>query len=205
VICSSRGRTVPRRILVAAAAVLAPLIAGCEAGTNAPSLHWHQPTTGTFATVTKNITISNAYVLGPPIGKVLGTGQNAGLFLSLVNAGKPPDRLVGVSTPVARSVLLPSGGVTLSAGQRVLLAGPQPRLVLQNLTKPLAGGTVITITLTFAKAQATTINVPVVPWATFYSTISPAPGASSASPSTSPKGHGAPTSGPPTPSPTGSP
>jgi len=203
VIRSSRGRTAPRRILIAAAAALAPLIAGCEAGTNAPSLHWHQPTNGTFATVTNNITISNAYVLGAPIGKALGAGENAGLFLTLVNAGTPADRLVGISTPVARSVLLPSGGVTLSAGHRVLMAGPQPTLVLQSLTKPLVGGTVITITLTFAKAQATTIDVPVVPWATFYTTISPAPGASSVSPSMSAKAHGSPTFS--TPSPTGSP
>jgi copper(I)-binding protein len=200
VIRSSRGRVAPRRILIAAAAALVPLIAGCEAGNNAPVLHWHQPTNGTFHAV-NNITISNAFVLGAPIGKVLGHGQNAGLFLTLVNAGKPRDRLVGITTPVAQSVQLPPGGVRLAPGSRVLLAGPEPAVLLQNLVKPLTGGSVIAITLLFARAHSATIQVPVMPRGTFYLTYSPAP---APSPSASPAAHGG-TSGSPTPSPTGSP
>jgi copper(I)-binding protein len=205
VIRSSRGRIAPRRILIAAAAALAPLIAGCEAGSNAPTLHWHPPTNGTFKAVSNNITISNAFVLGAPIGKVLGQGQNAGLFLSLVNAGRPADQLVSISAHVAQSVQLPVGGVRLPPKRRVLLAGPAPTVLLRNLTRPLAGGSVIRITLTFAKAPPATIWVPVMPRATFYTTYSPAPGPSSVPPSTSVKGHGAGVSGSPAPSPTGSP
>jgi len=199
VIRSSRGRVAPRRILIAAAAALVPLIAGCEAGDNAPVLHWHQPTNGTFQAVSKNITISNAFVLGAPIGKDLGQGQNAGLFLTLVNAGLPRDRLVGITTPAAQSVQLPAGGVRLAPKSRVLLAGPAPAVLLQNLVKPLAGGSVITITLLFARAHSATIHVPIMPRATFYTTYSPAP---APSPSASPGGT---TSRSPTPSPTGSP
>ena len=199
---SSRGVVAPRRILIATAVALVPLIAGCEAGDNAPVLHWHQPTNGTFQAVNTNITISNAFVLGAPIGKVLSQGQNAGLFLTLVNAGRPRDRLVGITTAAARSVLVPAGGVRLLPGSRVLLAGPAPAIVLQNLTKPLAGGSSIVITLIFARAHSVKFHVPVMPRATFYTTFSPAPGPS---PSASPAGHGARTSATPTPSPTGSP
>ena len=63
---SSRSVVAPRRILIATAVALVPLIAGCEAGDNAPVLHWHQPTNGTFQAVNTNITISNAFVLGAP-------------------------------------------------------------------------------------------------------------------------------------------
>jgi copper(I)-binding protein len=200
VIRSSRGGVAPRRILIAAAAALVPLIAGCEAGNNAPVLQWHPPTNGTFQVVSNNITISNAFVLGAPIGKVLSQGQNAGLFLTLVNAGQPRDRLVGITTAAAQSVLLPAGGVRLSPGTSVPLAGPAPAVVLQNLAQPLTGGSSIQITLIFARAHSVTIHVPVMPMATFYTTFSPAP---APSPSASPTIGNAGNPQSPTPSPTG--
>ena len=198
---SSRCGTMPRRILIAAAAALVPLMAGCEAGTNAPTLHWHQPTDGSTAAAGPNITISNVFVLGAPIGSELQPGQNAGLFMGLVNTG-PSDRLLSVSAPgVAKSVQLPGHGVPLFSQRRVLLTGPQPLVLLQDLVRPLTGGSVVRIVLTFAKAPATTIWVPVMPRASFYTTFSPAP--TSASPSPSAKGHRG--SGSASPSPTSSP
>jgi copper(I)-binding protein len=202
VIRSSRGVVAPRRILVAAAVALVPLIAGCEAGNNAPVLQWHPPTNGTFHAVNANITISNAFVLGAPIGKVLAQGQNAGLFLTLVNAGRPRDRLVGITTAAAQSVQLPAGGVRLLPGRPVPLAGPAPALVLQNLAKPLTGGSSIVITLIFARAHSVKFHVPVMPMATFYTTFSPAP---APSPTALPARHRARASATPTPSPTSSP
>ena len=134
---SSRGGTTPRRMLIAAAVALVPLIAGCEAGTNAPTLHWHQPTDGSTAAAGPNITISNVFVLGAPIGAELQPGQNAGLFMGLVNTG-PSDRLLSVSAPgVARSVVLPGHGVPLLSQRPVLLTGPQPFVLLQDLVRPL--------------------------------------------------------------------
>jgi copper(I)-binding protein len=192
-----------RRILIAAAVALVPLMAGCEAGTNAPTLNWHQPTDGSTAAAGPDITISNVFVLGAPIGAELRPGQNAGLFMGLVNTG-PSDRLLSVSAPgVAKSVQLPGRGITLLTQHRVLLTGPQPLVLLQDLVRPLTGGSVITITLTFAKAPATTISVPVMPRASFYTTFSPAPAPATPSPSPSRKGHGG--SGSASPSPTGSP
>jgi len=162
------------RILIAVAAALIPMIAGCEAGTNAPSLHWHQPTDGTFHVV-GDITITNAFVLGAPIGVALQPGENAGLFLGLVNTGSP-DRLVSVSAPgVAQSVRLPGNQIPLPRQHAVLLTGPRPTVILENLERPVAGGSVVKITLTFAVAGQVTIKVPVMPRAQFYTTLLPAP------------------------------
>ncbi len=180
---SSRCGVVPRRILIAAAVALVPVIAGCEAGNNAPTLQWHQPTDGTVASAGTgdSITISNLFVLGPPVGAVLHRGQNAGLFLGLVNIGQA-DRLIAIKAPgIARSVQLPVGGIKLGSQSRVLLTGPKPLIVLQQLVKPLAGGSVITIDLIFQKAGTKTLPVPVMPSVSNYSTFSPPP-ASSPSP-----------------------
>lgn len=185
---SSRSGTASRRILIAAAAALVPLIAGCEAGTNAPTLHWHQPTNGTHKTL-GSITISNAFVLGAPVGKVLHSGQNAGLFLGLTNTGTASDRLLAVHAPgEAGKVQLPAGGVNLAKNGQVLLTGPTPQIVLSNLTHPLTGGSVMTIYLVFAKAGTTMLQVPVMPASSYYTTLSPAPAASSPSPSPSTSG-----------------
>lgn len=195
---NSRRGILPRSILIVAAAVLGPIIAGCEAGTNAPTLHWHQPTDGTFHRVDKHLTISNAFVLGAPVGHVLQRGQNAGLYLGLVNTGSP-DRLVAVKAPgVAQTVLLPGRGVPLRYLSRVLLTGPAPAIVLQHLVRPLTGGSVITLYLIFAKAGATRLHVPVMPMVSNYATFSPPP-----SPSASPAPTGK--QGTPTPSPSSSP
>jgi hypothetical protein len=183
VIRSSRLGAVPRRILIAAAVALVPVIAGCEAGNNAPVLQWHQPTDGTvaYAGIGDSITISNVFVLGGPIGAVLPRGQNAGLFLGLVNIG-PADRLIAIQAPgFAQSVQLPAGGISLQSQSRVLLTGPKPLVVLRQLVKPLAGGSVITIDLIFQKAGLKTLLVPVLPRVYNYSTFSPPP-ASSPSP-----------------------
>jgi copper(I)-binding protein len=189
---SGGGGAYPRRILIAAAAALIPMIAGCEAGTNAPSLHWHQPTNGTFRQV-GHITISNAFVLGAPIGATLPAGQNAGLFLGLVNTGTP-DRLVSVSAPgVAQSVRVPGNQITLASEHAVLLTGPRPTLILTHLLRPLAGGSVVTITLTFAVAGQVTLKVPVMPKAQFYTTLQPPPGPTTPASTPSPSPSSSPT------------
>lgn len=199
-ILSSRRGVLSRSILIVAAAALGTVIAGCEAGTNAPTLHWHQPTDGTFHKVTKNLTISNAFVLGAPIGHVLKRGQNAGFYLGIVNTGSP-DRLIAVKAPgIAQTVRLPGRGVPLRYLSRVLLTGPAPAIVLQHLVRPLTGGSVITLYLVFKNAGSTRLYVPVMPMASHYTTFSPPP---PPSPSGSPSPAGK--HGTPTPSPTSSP
>lgn len=206
---SCRGGTMPRRIVIAAAAALVPLIAGCDAGTNAPSLQWHPPTDGTSAVI-GGITISNAFVLGAPLGSALRPGQNAGVFFGLTNTGTSRDRLTGISAkvrncihcnlvPLARSVLLPGGRVTVNSQRSVLLTGPRPQVILEHLLYPVTGGSVVTLVLSFQNAGQLTLAVPVMPMAQYYSTLSPpatptssptpaaSPTSSTVSPSTTPK------------------
>jgi len=175
VIRSCRGGAVSRRTVIAAAAALIPLIAGCEAGTVSPSLQWHAPTDGT-GKVIGGITISNAFVLGAPLGSVLLPGQNAGLFFGLTNTGVTGDRLVRISAPgVARAVLLPGGHVAINSQHSVLLTGPRPAVILQDLLRPVTGGSVVTLQLWFENAGPQTLKVPVMPMAQYYATYSAAP------------------------------
>jgi copper(I)-binding protein len=174
VIRSSRGGLLPRSILIAAAAALVPLAAGCEAGANAPTQQWHQPTDGTDATV-GDIMISNAFVLGAPLNSSLLPGQTAGLYLALVNIGTP-DRLLSVTAPgTATTVQLPRGLVILPSQRAILLTGPRPAVLLEQLTRALPGGTTVKIVLTFQNAGTKTLFVPVMPQAQYYTTYSPAP------------------------------
>jgi hypothetical protein len=171
---SSRAGRLPRRLLIVAAAALVPAVAGCEAGSNAPTLHWHFPTDGAGAKV-QDITISNVFVLGAPASGALPAGQSASLYFGLVNIGSP-DRLLSIQAPgTANSVTLPGGAITLGTNNRVLLAGPKPEAVLDGLTRPLTGGSVLTVILHFQRAGSVSLRVPVIPQSAAYATFSPAP------------------------------
>jgi copper(I)-binding protein len=179
VIRTSR-RTAGRRLLVLAIAALIPALAGCDASANAPTQEFHQPTDGTGILFNK-IAIRNVFVLGAPIGSTIGVGRSAGVFLALINGGSR-DKLVSISAPgTARSVTLPGGSVSLASQQAVLLTGPAPKVILDDLTRPLTGGSSVRLVLTFQNAASVGITVPVMPRAQYYSTFSPPP-----SPSPSP-------------------
>ena len=168
----SSRRPAGRRLLVLAIAALIPALAGCEAGNNAPTQEWHQPTDGT-GTVHHDIAIRNVFVLGAPIGSTIEVGGSAGVFLALINNGSP-DKLVKISAPgTAKSVTLPGGSVSLASQQAVLLTGPAPKVVLEGLIRPLTGGSTVRLVLTFQNASSVTMTVPVMPRAQYYSTFSP--------------------------------
>ena len=71
-----------RRLLVGAIAILVPALAGCEAGTIAPTLQYHPASEG-FSTVSDSIRIDNVFVLGPAPNQTLPAGGQAGVFLSI--------------------------------------------------------------------------------------------------------------------------
>jgi copper(I)-binding protein len=170
----SSHRTAGRRLLVLAIAALVPVLAGCEAGNNAPTQEWHQPTDGT-GIVHDDIAIRNVFVLGAPIGSTIGVGHSAGVFLALINNGAA-DKLVKVTAPgTAKSVTIPSGGISLASQQAVFLTGPAPKVILQSLIRPLTGGSSVRLVLTFKNAATASLTVPVMPRAQYYSTFAPAP------------------------------
>ncbi len=170
-----RRATLPRRLFITAAAVLVPALAGCEAGINAPTQQWHEPTNGA-GTVAHGIAIRNVFVLGAPENAALAAGKSAGLFFALVNSGSP-DRLLSISAPgAATSVRLPGGGpVSLVQDRPVLLTGPRPEVVLTGLRRSLPGGSFIRVIMNFQNAGSVPLSVPVVPQAQYYSTFSPVP------------------------------
>jgi copper(I)-binding protein len=194
VIRSSLRIARPRRLVVLAIAALIPALAGCEAGYNAPTQEWHQPTDGTAA-VHNNIAIANAFVLGAPLGERIPVGDSAGVFLALTNQGSS-DKLLSMSAPgTARSVTLPGGAVPLASQQSVRLTGPAPEVILQGLTRPLTGGSTVRLVMIFQNAGVLSLVVPVMPQAQYYSTFSPPP-SPSPSPSTSPKASATPSASP---------
>jgi hypothetical protein len=188
VILNNRNVLSLRALAVVLAAALAPAIAGCEAGFNAPTQRWHPPTAGGSATAGSTIRINNVFVLGAPTDSALQRGGSAGLFLAMNNSGAP-DRLTGITAPgTAATVQLPGGSVRLPTEQTVLLTGPAPQVVLRSLTRPLDGGSYIRLVLHFLRAGNVLMQVPVMPRAQWFSTFSPAPVPASPSPSTSASG-----------------
>jgi copper(I)-binding protein len=160
-----------RRLLFGAIAVLVPVLAGCEAGNNAPTLEFHPASTG-VSVVDSGIAVDNAFVLGPGLNATLPAGGRAGVFLAL--EAQNGDQLVSVSAPgSATSAQIAGGPVNLTAQSLVDLGGPSPQIVLTGLTKPLTGGQTIQLVLTFATVGKITLDVPVLPRAYDYATYSP--------------------------------
>jgi copper(I)-binding protein len=188
VIRASSGKNAAGRLLLGAGvlALLIPAIAGCEAGDDAPTLQFHSASSGAQAIV-DGIRITNMFVLGAPANSTVPSGSSAGLFLSIYNGGTSSDTLEGVTAArVAASVTLSGGPVALPANAApVNLTGPQPEVVLENLSTSLRGGSTVPVILHFAHAGSVTLQVPVEPQSFQWATFSP-PASAPASPATSP-------------------
>jgi copper(I)-binding protein len=185
VIRASFGKTTAGRLLLGAGALalLIPAITGCEAGENAPTLEFHDASAGA-QTIFNGIRITDAFVLGAPSGSV-PTGSSAGLFLSLYNGSTSSDTLTSVSAKGAASVAVSGASVDLPLNSEVNLMGPQPKVVLNSLTTPLAAGGYVPVTLEFQHAGSITLQVPVEAQQFDYATYSAAPTASSTAPAAS--------------------
>jgi copper(I)-binding protein len=164
------------RMLFGALAVLAPALAGCEAGFNAPTLDYHQAAFGAYA-MKNGVSISNAFVLGPsPSGPEVAGGR-AGLFFAMTS--QDGDKLVSITAPgTASKVKLAGGSVSVPAATLVDLSGPVPKAVLTGLSSPLESGSLVALKFNFAKAGTITLTVPVQPKAYEYATFSPPANAS---------------------------
>jgi copper(I)-binding protein len=160
-------------MLLGALALLVPVLAGCEAGLNAPTLDYHPAAFGAYAN-TNGISISNAFVLGPSLNGPAVAGGRAGFFLAV--SSQHGDRLVSASAPgTASAVAITGGSINLPPQTLVDLTGPVPSVVLTGLANPLEGGETVTLNLNFAKAGTVTMAVPVEPHAYEYATLSPPP------------------------------
>ena len=162
-----------RRLLLGAVVVLVPVLAGCEAGLNAPTLQYH-PANFTADATKNGISFSNVFVLGPaPDGPAVAGGRT-GVFLSLY--AKHDDRLESVRAEgTASQASIAGGAVNLPAYSLVDLGGPVPQIVLSGLANPLQGGETVPMDFTFAKAGTITLDVPVEPQSFDFGTYSPPP------------------------------
>jgi copper(I)-binding protein len=117
------------------------------------------------------------FILGAAPAEQLPAGSDAGMFLALVNNTGRPDQLTSINaSEVASAVQLPNdSAVTLPPHSSVLLTGPEPEVLLRDLTKAVPGGTWFNVKLTFQNAGIVTLSVPVMPASYYYSTFSPAP------------------------------
>ena len=105
----------------------------------------------------------------PPGGKV------GGAFITLLNTGNVPDRLVSASSAIAERVELHThimdgnvmrmreveGGIPLAPGEMVKLQPGGFHIMLLGLKQGLTAGSRFPLTLTFEKAGSVQVDVPV--------------------------------------------
>ena len=106
----------------------------------------------------------------------IGAGKTGAIYFKIVNETETPDRLVSALTPVARKAeihnhLMQDGvmkmrkvdGLEIAAGASVMFKPGGYHLMLFGLKEPLKEGGSIEVELTFERAGAMTLQVPVKP------------------------------------------
>lgn len=119
----------------------------------------------------QDITIEDAYARS-----MGGIGASGAVFFDIKNAGTEADRLVSAASDVAKMVELHTHkqdaagvmqmiavpeGFEVPAGADHMLARGGDHVMLMGLTRELADGDMVALTLTFEKAGEVTVDVPV--------------------------------------------
>lgn len=118
-----------------------------------------------------DLRIENAWARATP-----GALKSGAAYVTLTNTGSEPDRLVAVATPVAGHAathahameggvakMRPLASLPLEPGETVTFAPGGLHIMLMPLTAPLKEGETFPLTLTFERAGAMTVEVPVLP------------------------------------------
>jgi copper(I)-binding protein len=117
-----------------------------------------------------SIEIGNPWARATPKGAPVG-----GAYMTITNKGAEPDRLVGVSSPVAARVEVHQmsmnngvmsmrpvqGGLEIKPGQTLVLNPESHHLMLMGLKQPLTQGERMKVTLDFAKAGKIDLEYPI--------------------------------------------
>ena len=107
----------------------------------------------------------------------IGAGDNGAVYVTVVNRGTAPDRLLASETPVSRKAALhghkmddegvmrmrPVEALEIAPGATVTLKPGHLHIMLMGLALPLREGDEFELTLRFEKAGAMTVAVPVGP------------------------------------------
>jgi copper(I)-binding protein len=114
------------------------------------------------------LTVGDLQFIHPHILQPAATAQVAGGYLAISNEGAQPDRLVGVSSAIAKSVSLhqsrvdangvasmsPVEALEIPAGDTVLLEPGGYHIMFMGLTGRFSEGDMLPVTLTFETAGA---------------------------------------------------
>ncbi|WP_223167766.1 copper chaperone PCu(A)C [Nonomuraea sp. SYSU D8015] len=183
-----------RWIVVAAAFLAAPVLAGCGAGFDATTNKPYAPNEAQVlidkgAYGTRGIHIPQAFILGPDSGAQLPWRGSAPIYLNILNTAGAPDTLQAVSAGNMGTVKV-TAPIQLPSNQLVNTGKPTPQLMLESIPKSLRGGESIRLDLQFANAGTVSMEVPVVTRSREFAAYPPAPGATPApTPTPTPTAH----------------
>jgi copper(I)-binding protein len=118
----------------------------------------------------KELTIGHPWAAPTP-----GGVRNGAVYVTLINDGKTPDRLLKASSPLAASAMLHANikegdivrmrhveSIEIAAGKTVELKPGGIHIMLMGLTQPLKEGDTIPMTLTFANEGEVAVEVMVM-------------------------------------------
>jgi copper(I)-binding protein len=119
-------------------------------------------------------TPANGIAIEQPWARAAIQGGTGGVFLTIRNTGSAPDRLVSASSPVPRVTEMHTTirdgdvmrmqqvqAIDIPAGGSVTLRPGGLHLMLIGLSAPLRAGESVPVALTFEKAGAITVSVPI--------------------------------------------
>jgi copper(I)-binding protein len=138
--------------------VIPLLLTGCAARSFPDTPTAVVPQGGVNTTIGQ-IQLDDIWVNGP---HGLAAAASAPLHLAMTNDSSHDDTLVRVTTPAARRVTLPRGGIVVPAGEQVNLED-HTDLQLQAMRHARKPGQWIPVTFEFARAGAVTVDVTVGP------------------------------------------
>jgi copper(I)-binding protein len=132
------------------------LLTGCAARSFPETTTPVTPQGGVNTTVGR-IHLDDIRVEGP---QGVAAGASAALHLAATNDSARDDTLIRVTTPAARRVSLPPGGIVMPAGEQVNLEG-RTDLWLQGVRRALEPGQWFPVTFQLAQAGTVTVDVTV--------------------------------------------
>ena len=150
-----------RARLVAAAAIVPALLAGCGSGINPETYKERQLADATNASL-GDVSAGNVYLNPTQDGSPHPPGSDVTGGLTLSNRGEQPDRLVGIRSDAASSITLLDG--TQEVNDAVIPPGGRSAVDgfrLNGTNRPLPPASYVTLTLDFEKAGTRELRVPV--------------------------------------------
>ncbi|MFG2075522.1 copper chaperone PCu(A)C [Nonomuraea maritima] len=173
-----------RWIVVAAAFLAAPVLAGCGAGFDATTNKPYAPNeAGVLIDNARygkgDIHIPQAFVLGPDSGAQLPWRGSAPVYLNILNTAGAPDTLQAVTATGIGPAKL-TAPIQLPSNQLVNTGKPTPQIMLEAIPKSLRGGESVKLELQFANAGTVSLDVPVITRSREFADYPAAPGATPA-------------------------